>query len=70
VIDTELCFPGGGAPDFYGLPAAIGGRRQRCDSASHSPRCALGYIAGFTRMNSILAHPFFCVGDLRVAEFE
>ena len=35
----------------------------------HSPLCA-GYIAGFTRMNSILAHPFFCLGDLRVAEVE
>src|SRR5262249_47711458 len=35
----------------------------------HSPLCA-GYIAGFTRMNSMLAHPFFCPGDLRVAEVE
>jgi len=35
----------------------------------HSPLCA-GYISGFTRMNSILAHPFFCPGDLRVAEVE
>jgi len=35
----------------------------------HSPLCA-GYISGFTRMNSILAHPFFCIGDLRVAEVE
>ena len=35
----------------------------------HSPLCA-GYIAGFTRMNSMLAHPFFCLGDLRIAEVE
>jgi len=35
----------------------------------HSPLCA-GYIAGFTRMNSMLAYPFFCLGDLRVAEVE
>ena len=35
----------------------------------HSPLCA-GYIAGFTRMNSVLAYPLFCLGDLRVAEVE
>jgi hypothetical protein len=29
VIDAELCLPGaGGVPNFYGLPAAIGRRRQ------------------------------------------
>jgi hypothetical protein len=35
----------------------------------HSPLCA-GYIAGFTRLNSVLAYPLFCLGDLRVAEVE
>jgi hypothetical protein len=35
----------------------------------HSPLCA-GYIAGFTRMNSVLAYPFFCLGDLRIADVE
>jgi len=35
----------------------------------HSPLCA-GFIAGFTRLNSVLAYPFFCLGDLRVAEVE
>jgi hypothetical protein len=35
----------------------------------HSPLCA-GYIAGFTRLNSVLAYPFFCLGDLRIAEVE
>jgi hypothetical protein len=35
----------------------------------HSALCA-GYIAGFTRMNSTLAYPFFCLGDLRIAEVE
>jgi hypothetical protein len=37
--------------------------------SQHSPLCA-GYIAGFTRMNSMLAYPFFCLGDLRVAGVE
>ena len=35
----------------------------------YSPLCA-GYVAGFTRMNSTLAHPFFCPGDMRVADVE
>ena len=33
------------------------------------PLCA-GYIAGFTRLNSVLAYPLFCLGDLRVAAVE
>ena len=44
ILDAELCFPSGGAPNFYGLPAAIGGRRRRCDSATNTPRCALATL--------------------------